>query len=68
MSNVLQEFAAFLRERKSSVVRSRDVLVERWDPTYGRQDPGTETIDVIDFERLLEEMDAFGEVLRTRGK
>lgn len=57
--NILTAFAAFLRDNKERVVRSKEVLVERWDPTYGQQDPGTETIEYVDFDALCEAMDEF---------
>lgn len=59
MRETLEEFVKFLQERKDRIVQQRDVLVARWDPTYGAQDPGTETIEVVDFDELCAAIDEF---------
>lgn len=53
------DFGEHLRTNKSRVVRRVEVLVDVFDPTYGRQDPRTESLEVIDFEALLREIDEF---------
>lgn len=68
MAELLVELLAFLRERRDQIVRSVTVLEPRWDPTHGHQDPGQKDIDVVDFDALLAEIDAFGEELRAREK
>ena len=56
---MIAQFTEFLRERRSSIVRSATFLKEVYDPTYGLQDPCSETIEVIDFDALCEAMDDF---------
>lgn len=56
---MLKELVAFLRERRNEIVSSKEVLVDRWSPTYGPQDPGVETIEFVDFDRLLSAIDEF---------
>lgn len=68
MVELLVELLAFLRERRDQIVRSVTVMRPRWDPTYGDQGPVETDIDVVDFDNLLAEMDAFGEELRAREK
>lgn len=65
IAQAFKDFATFLSERPN-LVKSRDVLVENWDPTYGRQDPSTETIEVVDMHELIKAIDEFGEQLRER--
>lgn len=62
--NILSAFAAFLRKNKERVVRSKDVLVENWNPTYGLQDPSTATIEYVDFDALCVAMDEFAETFK----
>lgn len=57
--NLMSELAAFLRSNKQRLVQSRDLLVERWDPTYGAGDPAPETIECIDFDALCVAIDEF---------
>lgn len=68
MAELLVELLAFLRERRGRIVNRVTVLEPRWDPTHGHQDPGQKEIDVVDFDALLAEIDAFGEELRAREK
>ena len=49
----------YLRHVKDMIVRKETVLVENWSPTYGEQDPSGITIDVIDFDALLNAIDEF---------
>lgn len=64
----LAGFAAFLRERRGTIVKQVEVLARSWDPSFGFQDPKEVTMDVVDFDALLAEIDAFGEELRAREK
>jgi hypothetical protein len=61
MKTTLKALVAHLRRNSDVIVTKRDVLVDGWDPTYGPQDPHTETIEVVDFDTLLAEIDAFAE-------
>lgn len=67
MAELLVELLAFLHERRERIVKSVTVLKPRWDPTYGEGSVETD-IDVVDFDALLAEIDAFGEELRAREK
>lgn len=58
MKQTLLDLADFLRARRHNVVRKVTVVTELSDPTYGPQ-AGTEDIDVVDFDALLDEIDAF---------
>lgn len=65
-----ETFAAFasqlvehLRKRKPYIVESYDFVVEISDPTYGGQ-PTHIHFEVVDFDALLREIDAFGDELR----
>ena len=64
MKEVLQSLVAFLRSRKDEIVTDRKVLVEVYDPTYGLQDPSTETIEVVDFDRLCAAIDEFARTFK----
>lgn len=62
---ILEQLPEFLRSRRSSIVKSRELLVENWDPTYGKQDPSVETVDVVDFDALMDAIDEFAETFRS---
>lgn len=61
---------AFLREQRHRIVRRITVATPpTFDPTYGHGSPGSEDIEVVDFEALLDAIDEFGEQLRaSRGQ
>lgn len=50
----------FLRTQKSKIVREHRVHAPpAWDPTYGNNEPSTETLEIVDFEALLDAIDEF---------
>ena len=55
----LHTLGTFLRRRKDTIVTSKEVLEERWDPTYGLQDPRSTVIEVVDFDALCDAIDEF---------
>ena len=57
----MKRLVNFLRDQKYKFVRNQDVLVEVYDPTYGLQEPRSETIEVLDFDALLDAIDEFTE-------
>lgn len=61
--NTIKRLADYLKTRRNDIVESRSVLVEVYDPTYGLRDPTTETMDVVDFDKLCAAIDDFGEIL-----
>lgn len=61
----MKKFIEFLRNKRASIVREVKVLEPRWNPTYGQQDPSEMTLEVIDFDRLLEEMEDFENTFKT---
>lgn len=63
MKNTIQRLVEHLRLRKSSIVRSVELRAQEHDPTYGWT-TRTISLEVVDFDMLLAEMDAFGEALR----
>lgn len=63
-STFAKRLAQHLLKHRANVVSSKEVLVERWSPTYGAQDPGTETIEYVDLDKLCKEIDAFGASLQ----
>lgn len=63
MKNTIQRLAEHLRLRKSSVVRSVEMRAQEYDPTYGWT-TRTISLEVVDFDMLLAEIDSFGEQLR----
>lgn len=66
-AEIFSLIAAYLRECKNTFVREVEVRTPIWDHTYGYMDDSIETIEVVDFNRLLEAIDAFGEQLRNEG-
>jgi hypothetical protein len=54
----LKGLAQHLRDLRDAIIRSRQVQVVRWDPTFGVS-VAIEHFEVIDFDELLEEIDAF---------
>ena len=60
MTGQLRQMVSYLWEQRSDIVKEKQVMVEGYfDPTYGLQDPRTETIEVIDFDALLNAIDDF---------
>lgn len=60
----LTQLVYFLVDRRSQIVKEREVLVEVYDPTYGLQDPRSETIEIIDFDALLWAIDEFSSTFK----
>lgn len=58
MVKMLKALLEHLRQNRDALVRDVDVRVETYDPTYGLQDD-SRTIEVIDFDQLLNAMDDF---------
>ena len=57
--------ADFLRERKGDIVRPVDVLIQGdYDHTLGEYRNGIDTIDVIEFDALLDAIDDFEETFK----
>lgn len=63
MTKLLKKLVDHLRENRNQIVRSCEVCVEVYDPTYGLSNR-TETIDVIDFDTLCYEIDRFAETFQ----
>lgn len=64
MKTALKALAQHLRTRRANIVTKKDVLVENWSPTYGYGDPSTDQIEIVDFDALLAEIDAFSETFK----
>ena len=62
MKELLVGLIAHLRENRRNIVRTEKVYYGESDPTYGP--PTIAEFEVIDFERLLDEMDAFAETFK----
>lgn len=56
----------YLRDKKDKIVREVTVLEPQWSCTYGAQDPKETSIDIVDFEALLQEIDNFTESLKDK--
>lgn len=63
MKNTIQRLVEHLRLRKYDLVRCVEMRAQEYDPTYGWT-TRTISLEVVDFDKLLAEMDAFGEQLR----
>lgn len=64
--NAIKALALHLLENRSSIVREVTVVTEHWSPTFGGSS-SSETIDVIDFDSLIREIDEFSMVFRDDG-
>lgn len=64
MKALLQALVQHLRTQRANIVTKKDVLVENWDPTYGYGDPNSHEIEIVDFDALLAEIDAFAETFK----
>ena len=56
----LKQLAAYLRRRKHAIVSTVEFQAQRHDPTYGLVESNV-TIEVVDFDALLDEIDAFAD-------
>lgn len=63
-ANLLRGLVEHLRETSSNFLRPITVKRISFDPTYGNSE-SEETIDAIDFECLLAEIDKFAETFIT---
>lgn len=61
---MLKALVQHLRKNKDKVVREVEVKVSNWDPTYGQLDDSIEKTDVVDFDKLLQEIDEFAETFQ----
>ncbi len=66
MVELLIELLAYLRERRGRIVNRVTVLEPSWGDTEGGS--SSTVLEVVDFDALLTEIDAFGEELRAREK
>lgn len=51
----------YLRSQRNYIVKTRELLAESWSPTYGPGQPSTETVEVVDFDALMNAIDEFSE-------
>lgn len=58
MIKTLKALVQHLRDQQHRIVRQATVSSVMFDPTYGPQERNEE-IDVVDFDRLLDEIDEF---------
>lgn len=58
MVAVLKALVAHLRDNRERLVREQQVIVQIYDPTFGLR-TDSETIEVIDFDALCNEIDRF---------
>lgn len=55
----MKGLSKWLRARRDRIVRKMELLESRWDQTYGPQDPVPTTVEVVDFDQLMQEIEAF---------
>lgn len=67
MPEMLKALVEHLRDAKDRIIRTAQVKGVRYDPTFGPQSY-SEEVDVVDFDRLLEEIDAFADTFKERGE
>jgi hypothetical protein len=58
----------WLREHRENFLRKMEFLEARWDPTYGPIEPGPVSIEVVDFDALMREIEAFEKSFKKEGK
>ena len=63
-SKAFAKLVEHLRKQRDSIVVKKEVLVPRWSHTYGNQEPGSETIEYVDFDKLCSAIDHFSDQLR----
>lgn len=55
---MLRALVRYLRDNRQRIVREVEVVQQVYDPTYGLSEHST-TIDVVDFDALVESIDDF---------
>lgn len=60
MKAMLQALVKHLQENRRDIVREVDVVAEVYDPTFGLSTK-TETLSIIEFDALLNQIDNFAE-------
>lgn len=63
MRELLQKLVECLREDKWRIARTVEIQAVVYDPTYGPRETAL-SIEVLDFDALLESIDRFGQQLR----
>ena len=66
--NWLKSLVKELEVRRYDIIKTHEFLKENWDPTYGQQDPTTETVEVVDFDELLRVIDEFADTFKEKFK
>lgn len=56
---MVKGLADFLRSRRDRIVRQQAFLEPRWDHTFGAQPPSEVTVELVDFDSLMEQSKEF---------